>query len=147
MVLDGNTCSSMIQEATPPGSEPQGTANTVIQHSTERVDQMRNMLPPAAVHMNQVAVSEPGPRYEGLGMRLFLCLSTPHGIHLFKCYIHLPGRNPCEQQYYIATCHALSFATLRVLTHQYQVPLPLRVQLTKTLNGGQSIWDLKSIKK
>lgn len=61
---------------------------------------MRNMLPPAAVDIYQEAVSEPGPRYEGLGMRLFLCLSTPHGIHLFKCYIHLPGRNPCEQQYY-----------------------------------------------
>ena len=32
------------------------------------------------------------------------------------------------------------------VTHQDQVPLPLRVQLTKTLNGRNSIWDLKSVK-
>ena len=33
------------------------------------------------------------------------------------------------------------------VTHQDQVPLPLRVQLTETLNGRHSIWDLKSVKK
>ena len=78
LVEDWSSFVSVVQQAMPSCWKPQSTPDTVIQYSTQWVNQVRHVLLPAV--MKNI------PSYS---FQQFRNSSQPHGIYFIKCHIHL----------------------------------------------------------